>query len=89
MRGDNQPLSNSGLLLGGSFLRGAFSFEINDTGFGFVFADLVAQFPPHGAYPEALPIDGAWLDGAELVVIETAYAGRVRRTLTVDGFRMR
>ena len=34
-------------------------------------------------------IDSAWLDGAELVVIESAYAGHVTRTLDIEGFRMR
>ena len=33
-------------------------------------------------------IDGAWLSEAELVVVESAYAGHVTRMLTVDGFRM-
>jgi hypothetical protein len=33
-------------------------------------------------------IDHAWLDGADLVVIEAAPAGWITRTLTVDGFRM-
>jgi hypothetical protein len=37
----------------------------------------------------APPIDAAWLDGAELVLIESAYAGHVTRSLDVDGFKMR
>ena len=31
-------------------------------------------------------IDAAWLDEAELVVVETAYAGSVRRSITIDDF---
>ena len=34
-------------------------------------------------------IDAAWLDGADLVIIESAYAGHVTRSLEVDGFKMR
>jgi hypothetical protein len=34
-------------------------------------------------------IDAAWLDAAELVVIESVYAGHVTRALDVDGFKMR
>jgi hypothetical protein len=57
--------------------------------FGFDFVDTVADFPPRDPTAARPTIDAAWLDGAELVVIETAYAGRVTRTVTVDGFRMR
>jgi hypothetical protein len=59
------------------------------SGFGFDFMDSVAEFPARGAGTAPSPIDAAWLDGAELAVIETAYAGRVTRTVTVDGFMMR
>jgi hypothetical protein len=35
------------------------------------------------------PIDASWLDGADLLVIEMAYAGRLTRSFAVDGFTMR
>jgi hypothetical protein len=57
--------------------------------FGVDFVDEVSEFPARGATAVAPFIDATWLDGADLVVIETGYAGRVTRTLTVDGFRMR
>lgn len=38
--------------------------------------------------PEQLRIDAQWLDGADLVVVETAPAGTIRRSITIDGFRM-
>jgi hypothetical protein len=56
---------------------------------GFDFVDSVAEFPPRYRSSTPSPIDAAWLDGAELAVIETAYAGRVTRSIAVDGFRMR
>ena len=34
-------------------------------------------------------IDADWIAGADLAVIETAYAGRVSRSLVIEGFRMR
>ena len=47
-------------------------------------------FPTSRISPDStVRLDAVWLDGAELVVIESAYAGRVTRSLTVDGFRMR
>jgi hypothetical protein len=49
----------------------------------------VTEFPARGDSAATPPIDAAWLDGADIVVIETAYAGRVTRTLSVDGFKMR
>jgi hypothetical protein len=48
------------------------------------------RFPPRAmAGSPTRQIDSAWLDGAEVVVIESAYAGHVTRSLEVDGFKMR
>ena len=33
-------------------------------------------------------IDDAWLNGAELVRVQSRYAGHVSRSLTIDGFKM-
>jgi hypothetical protein len=55
---------------------------------GLDLVDSVVEFPERDPGAAPSPIDAAWLDGAELVVIETAYAGRVIRTVTVNGFRM-
>ena len=87
--GDAQPAANTGLQLGSWFLRGIFSVESGSTEPGFDLVDVVLQFPSRGPEAASPPIDAAWLDGADLVVIETAYAGRVTRSLTVDGFKMR
>jgi hypothetical protein len=69
---------------------GSGGWGIEGSALGFDFVDTVAEFPPRvGPSSIPSPIDAAWLDGAELVVIETAYAGRVTRTIAVDDFRMR
>jgi hypothetical protein len=48
------------------------------------------RYPTRGAAASvARGIDPAWLDGADVVVIESAYAGHVTRSLEVDGFKMR
>jgi hypothetical protein len=56
---------------------------------GLDLVDSVLEFPARDPSAARSPIDAAWLDGAELAVIETAYAGRVTRSIAVDGFRMR
>jgi hypothetical protein len=33
-------------------------------------------------------LDEAWLEGSELAILETIPAGRISRTVTIDGFRM-
>jgi hypothetical protein len=56
---------------------------------GLDLVDSVVEFPARDPGAAPSPIDAAWLDGAELAVIETAYAGRVTRSIAVDGFTMR
>jgi hypothetical protein len=86
--GDVQPASNPGLHASW-FLLGGFTVETGGTAVGFDLVDMIGQFPSRGLVTAARPIDAVWLDEADLAVIETVYAGRVTRTLTVDGFRMR
>jgi hypothetical protein len=88
--GMTQPLTAPGPRVANVLIPGGISVGNESPAFGFDFVDTVAEFPArdYGA-AAAVPIDTAWLDGADLVVLETAYAGRVSRTLTVDGFTMR
>jgi ABC-type transport system involved in multi-copper enzyme maturation permease subunit len=53
---------------------------------GFSVTPLRSRFPAEDAATP--PIDAAWLSGAELVRINTRYAGRLTRTLTIENFRM-
>jgi hypothetical protein len=53
------------------------------------FKDQIDGFPSGRGSDVPSPIDAAWVDGADLLVIEMAYAGRLTRSLTVDGFTMR
>ena len=83
--GDSEPAGGHGLQIGG------WSFT-QETTSRLAFADVIAHYPsqatllPAGASAE---IDMGWLNGAELVVVETAYAGHVTRTFTLEGFQMR
>jgi hypothetical protein len=86
--GDTQPASRGGLHTS-LFMPGGFSVETSGATVGFDLVDVIGQFPSRGPAGAMPPIDATWLDGADLAVIETAYAGRVTRTLTVDGFKMR
>ena len=88
--GERQPFSGSERfalpwLSGGIWVGG------ESRGFGVEIDDAVVEFPGRvrGRAAATSPIDAAWLDGADLAVVETEYAGRVTRTLTVDGFTMR
>lgn len=68
---------------------GNVSYGIEGSGRGFVVNHFVLSYPTGGLQPPDAPmIDGAWLGAADLAVIETSYAGRVTRSVTVDGFRM-
>ena len=69
----------------GSFL-GVTIESAPGTGFLNVSLEYPSRTPAAAGAPR---IDAAWLDGAELVVIESASAGRVTRSLSADGFKMR
>jgi hypothetical protein len=89
--GAMQLLSAPGPRVANALIPGGISVGSESPAFGFDFADVVAEFPERDSRSlnATSPIDTAWLDGADLVVIETAYAGRVSRTITADGFTMR
>jgi len=57
-------------------------------GFGFSFVHLAQRYPARGPLASAPRIDAAWLDGADLILVDTVYAGRVARSIAADGFRM-
>jgi hypothetical protein len=60
-----------------------------DTG-GFSVQYLEADYPARRPGQAARPtIDGAWLAGADLAVVETADAGWIARTVTLEDFRMK
>ncbi len=69
----------AGSLFGGWTLEGA-------SGSAFGFEDHIERYP--APFSEAGPIDADWLASADVAVIETAYAGRVSRSIVVDGFRI-
>jgi hypothetical protein len=71
-----------GLLFAGWSIEGPF-------GSGFGFLDHVEGYPERSPFATARRIDADWLAGADVVAIETAYAGRVSRSIVVEGFRMR
>ena len=81
---DVQPLSGEGFSTGTLFLS-----TPHVGGRGFVLEQFEVQFPA-GARPGGSPVDldDAWIAGAEVVVVEMIPAGRISRTVTVDGFRM-
>ena len=57
-------------------------------GFGFSFVHLAQHYPARGPFGSAPRIDAAWLDGADLALVETVYAGRVTRSIVAEGFKM-
>jgi ABC-type transport system involved in multi-copper enzyme maturation permease subunit len=80
--GDTDRLMERPILFGG------WSIGV-DTTSRLVFSDLIVHYPSRGAPNGTARIDAAWLDGADLAVVETRYIGRVTRSLAIDGFRMR
>src|SRR4051812_41793516 len=70
-----------GIALGG----GGYGGESNPDTPGFSVAARRSRFPAGAARTS---IDASWLSGAELVRINTAYAGRLTRTVTIENFRM-
>jgi ABC-type transport system involved in multi-copper enzyme maturation permease subunit len=71
---------------GAGFL--GFSLAVEGSG-GFVVQNWALQFPSRDQPLEPrVRIDPGWLDAADLVVIDRAYAGRVTRSLTVDDFQI-
>ena len=57
-------------------------------GSGFAFVQLAQHYPAREPFTSAPRIDAAWLDGADLVLVETEYAGRVTRSISAEGFKM-
>ena len=57
-------------------------------GLGFSFVHLAQHYPARGTLASAPRIDAAWLDGADLVLVETVYAGRVTRSIAAESFKM-
>jgi hypothetical protein len=82
--GDAVPLFEEGFSTGGWVLTSP-----HVGGRGFVLEQYELQFPSHRR-PDASPVDldQSWLAGAELVMLETIPAGRIRRSVRLDGFRM-
>ena len=71
---------------GAGFL--GFSLAVEGSG-GFVVQNWALQFPSRDQPLEPrVRIDPEWLDAADLVVVENAYAGRVTRSLAVDDFQI-
>jgi hypothetical protein len=71
----------------GGFFGVTFENDNHPSGFSISISSL--RYPGRTSSAAAPRIDGAWLDGAELVVIESARTGRVTRELSADGFTIR
>jgi ABC-type transport system involved in multi-copper enzyme maturation permease subunit len=70
----------SGRLAMGTVFEGA--------GSGFFFAHLIDRFPVDAPIESKPVLDASWIDHAELAIVETTYAGRVSRSISIDDFRM-
>jgi hypothetical protein len=58
-------------------------------GRGFNVRSYAVRYPDRNPMASSRPvIDDAWLNGAELVRVQSRYAGHVSRSLTIDGFKM-
>jgi hypothetical protein len=57
-------------------------------GLGFSFVHLAYHYPARRPFESAPHIDAAWLDGADLALVETVYAGRVSSSIVAEGFKM-
>jgi hypothetical protein len=81
---DVQPLSQEGFNTGRFFMSAP-----HVGGRGFVLEQYELHFPAR-TRPDspAVDLDEGWLAGSELAILETIPAGRISRTLTIDGFRM-
>jgi hypothetical protein len=87
MRGEALA-GDSEFMIGESLHMGNWFVPRPGVGLGFSFVHLGEHYPPRGALAPAPRIDAAWLDGADLAVVETVYAGRVTRSIVAEGFKM-
>jgi hypothetical protein len=73
----------------GGFANGFYLPEPHVGGRGFVLEQYELQFPPRrGPEGQFVDLNEAWLADSDFVVLEMVFAGRVIRTVTIDGFRM-
>jgi hypothetical protein len=80
--GDTDRLMERPMLFGGASVS-------EETTLRLAFSDLIVHFPSRSSpLDPTTRIDAAWLEGADMVVVETTYTGRVTRSLAVDAFRM-
>ncbi|PYR03544.1 MAG: hypothetical protein DMF97_01790 [Acidobacteria bacterium] len=86
--GDSEQITNGSLSFFNAVLFGGWSVEGRSAS-EFGFFDRVERYPARSTFSTGAGIDAAWLADADLAVIETAYAGRVSRSIVVEGFRMR
>ena len=83
-------VGNDAYLSAGGMHVGNWSFQpAGMPGRAFFSSNIAMHFPARSRVASDPVIDAAWLAAAQLAVVETAYAGRVTRSLTVDGFKMR
>ncbi len=82
---DAQQLTEQGFGSAGFYLSAA----PHVGGRGFVLEQYELQFPvPVRPDGPSVDLDAAWLDNSELVILEAIPAGRISRTVTIEGFRM-
>jgi hypothetical protein len=81
--GTGQPTPMS-MLLG--MTLGGFSGRDGSSGHGFAIREYSIRYPSRGDL--GVPVDPAWLAGAEVVRVTADYAGRVTRSFTIDNFQI-
>jgi hypothetical protein len=82
--GVSEQILSRGVPFATSFFVGWSVEGAGGSAFGFV--DHIERYP--APFSEAGPIDADWLASADVAVVETVYAGRVSRSLVIEGFRM-
>jgi len=75
-------------MIGDGMIMGSWFVASPGAGLGFSFVHLAQHYPARGPLGSAARIDAAWLDGADLALVETVYAGRVTRSIVAEGFKM-
>jgi hypothetical protein len=86
MRGE--AVAGSEEFIGAGIQMGSWIVSRPGAGLGFSFVHLAQRYPAREPFASAPRIDAAWLDGADLALVETVYAGRVTRSIAAEGFKL-
>jgi hypothetical protein len=75
-------------MIADGMIMGSWLVSAPGAGLGFSFVHLAQHYPARGPFGSTPRIDAAWLDSADLALVETIYAGRVTRSIVAEGFKM-